>query len=136
MRLTPIPTPTISGPRNGGSISFAPALGRGPQGIPGPGSAAWVPGEAVATGAIRQAPDGSYIKATVNHTTRPSFDATEQGYWISVGADPTTFDGKALSASYVRFLDQNGDPLPAGSITTITVNTVTGEIDDITFTEA
>ena len=99
MRLTPIPTPTISGPRNGGSISFAPALGRGPQGIPGPGSAAWVPGEAVATGAIRQAPDGSYIKATVNHTTRPSFDATEQGYWISVGADPTTFDGKALSAS-------------------------------------
>ena len=100
MRLTRIPTPTISGQRNGGSISFAPILARGPQGLPGPGSAAWVAGEAVTTGAVRQAPDGSYIKATVNHTTRSSFDATEQGYWISVGADPTTFDGKALSASY------------------------------------
>ena len=105
MRLTPIPTPTISGPRNGGSISFAPALGRGPQGIPGPGSAAWVPGEAVATGAIRQAPDGSYIKATVNHTTRPSFDATEQGYWTSVGSDPTTFDGIKLAASIAAYID-------------------------------
>ena len=111
MRLTPNPTPTISGPRNGGGISFAPVLGRGPQGLPGPGSAAWVPGEAVATGAIRQAPDGSYIKATVNHTTRPSFDATEQGYWISVGADPTTFDGKALSASIDdRVADKRGAP--------------------------
>lgn len=100
MRLTPIPTPTISGPRNGGSISFAPALGRGPQGIPGPGSAAWVAGEAVTTGAVRQAPDGSYIKSTASRTTRPSFDATEQGFWTSVGSDPTTFDGIKLSASY------------------------------------
>ena len=102
MRLTPIPTPTISGPRNGGSISFAPVLGRGPQGLPGPGSAAWVAGEAVTTGAVRQAPDGSYIKATASRTTRPSFDATEQGFWTSVGSDPTTFDGKALSASIAQ----------------------------------
>lgn len=34
---------------------------------------------------------------------------------------------------YVRFVDQNGNPLPAGSITTIIINTTTGEIDDITF---
>lgn len=38
-------------------------------------------------------------------------------------------------ANYVRFVDQNGAPLPAGSITTIHVNTVTGDIDDITFEE-
>jgi hypothetical protein len=42
----------------------------------------------------------------------------------------------ALDAAYVRFLDQNGDPLPAGSVTTIFVNTVTGDIDDIIFEEA
>lgn len=40
-----------------------------------------------------------------------------------------------LNATYVRFVDQNGDPLPAGSITTIHVNTMTGDIDDITFEE-
>ena len=38
--------------------------------------------------------------------------------------------------AFVRFVDQNGDPLPPGSLTTIHVNTVTGEIDDITFEEA
>jgi hypothetical protein len=42
----------------------------------------------------------------------------------------------ALSATYVRFVDQNGNPLPAGSIATIHVNTTTGDIDDITFEEA
>lgn len=47
---------------------------------------------------------------------------------------PTT--GADLSASYVVFRDQNGAPLPPGSVTTITVNTVTGDIDDITFQEA
>ena len=41
-----------------------------------------------------------------------------------------------LGAAYVRFVDQNGDPLPPGSLTTIHVNTVTGDIDDITFEEA
>lgn len=42
----------------------------------------------------------------------------------------------ALSTTFVRFVDQNGALLPAGSVTTIHVNTVTGEIDDITFEEA
>ncbi|GAA4774755.1 hypothetical protein [Microbacterium gilvum] len=41
-----------------------------------------------------------------------------------------------LDTHFVRFVDQNGDPLPAGSVTTIHVNTVTGDIDDITFEEA
>ena len=41
-----------------------------------------------------------------------------------------------LGGAYVRFLDQNGDQLPAGSLTTIYVNTVTGDIDDIIYTEA
>ena len=48
------------------------------------------------------------------------------------GSDVAT----ALSALYVRFLDQNGDPLPPGSLTTIVINTVTGQIDDITFEES
>lgn len=48
----------------------------------------------------------------------------------------TSATAASLLASYVRFLDQNGDPLPAGSVTTIFVNTVTGDIDDITFEEA
>ncbi len=34
---------------------------------------------------------------------------------------------------YVRFVDQNGDPLSGPATTTIHVNTTTGEIDDITF---
>lgn len=38
--------------------------------------------------------------------------------------------------NFVRFVDQNGHPLPTGSVTTIHVNTTTGEIDDITFEEA
>lgn len=41
-----------------------------------------------------------------------------------------------LSATFVRFVDQNGDLLPAGSVTTIHVNTTTGSIQDITFEEA
>ncbi|WP_415395211.1 hypothetical protein ACMTN4_07525 [Rhodococcus globerulus] len=35
--------------------------------------------------------------------------------------------------TYVRFVDQNGDPLPDGAVTTIHVNTTNGGIDDITF---
>lgn len=45
-------------------------------------------------------------------------------------------DSDEVTAAYVRFLDQDGHPLPIGSLTTIFVNTVTGDIDDITFTEA
>lgn len=48
-------------------------------------------------------------------------------------ADPTSESATILANTFVRFIDQNGDPLPAGSITTIHVNTVTGDVDDITF---
>ncbi len=51
-------------------------------------------------------------------------------------ADGSTPEGSALTANFVRFVDQNGDQLPVGSVTTIHVNTVTGDIDDITFEEA
>lgn len=114
-------TPPNITPRNGGTVSMRAVLPPGPagltglQGLPGPGSAAWQASTAVTTGAIRQAPDGSYIKSTADRTTRSSFDATEEGFWTSVGADPTTFDGKALSASLaagaprVRFLDAYSD---------------------------
>lgn len=40
-----------------------------------------------------------------------------------------------LDGTYVRFVDQNGNPLPDGAVTTIHVNTATGDIDDITFEE-
>lgn len=40
----------------------------------------------------------------------------------------------ALSNSFVVFRDQAGNPLPAGSVTTIKINTTTGDIDDIVFT--
>lgn len=42
----------------------------------------------------------------------------------------------ALEGVFVRFLDTEGVQLPAGSVVTITVDTATGEIDDITFEEA
>ena len=120
-------TPPNIAPRNGGTVSMRAVLPPGPtgplgptgatgatdpqgatgatgpqgsQGLPGPGSAAWAPSTAVTTGAIRQAPDGSYIRSTASRTTRASFDATEEGFWTSLLADPTTVDGKALSASY------------------------------------
>ena len=97
-------TPPNIAPRNGGTVSMRAVLppgAQGVQGLPGPGSAAWAPSTAVTTGAIRQAPDGSFIKSTATRTTRGSFDATEEGFWTSLLADPTTVDGKALSASYV-----------------------------------
>lgn len=43
--------------------------------------------------------------------------------------DKTTAD-----TIYVRFTDQNGDPLPPGSVVEIRVNTTTGDIDDIIYT--
>lgn len=55
--------------------------------------------------------------------------------WVPVGSDTFLTQADA-EKNYVRFVDQSGDPLPAGSVTTIHVNTVTGEIDDITFEEA
>ena len=37
--------------------------------------------------------------------------------------------------TYVRFVDQNGNPLPEGSVVTISVHNVTNEILDIEVTE-
>lgn len=58
--------------------------------------------------------------------------------------DDTSDIGAALKGTivavgknaFVRFVDQNGNPLPPGSLTTIHVNTITGDVDDITFEEA
>lgn len=44
---------------------------------------------------------------------------------------PASATATALASTFVRFLDENGDPL-AGKLVTITVNSATGEIDDIT----
>lgn len=51
------------------------------------------------------------------------------------GADYATH-WLTLTDTLVRFLDTNGDPLPAGSLVTIKINTATSEIDDITYQEA
>ena len=152
MRLVQNNTPTLT-VRNGGSSSLRAVLGvgprgatgpagptgatgptggtgptgaTGPQGLPGPGSAAWAPSTAVTTGAIRQAPDGSFIKSTATRTTRGSFDATEEGFWTSTLADPTSVDGKALSASFAQRVEPasytyNGD----GTVATETVGGLT-----------
>lgn len=47
--------------------------------------------------------------------------------------DPDSETRAAMNGTYVRFVDQDGDPLPDGAVTTIHVNTATGDIDDITF---
>jgi hypothetical protein len=113
VRLTPTTTPVIGGPRNGGSVSFRSVLGAGPQGLPGPGAAAWTAAEVVTTGAVRQAPDGSRIKSTATRTTRATFDATEQTFWKSVLGTAGTMEADDLSASYV--------PQQGSSVTTLGV---------------
>lgn len=55
---------------------------------------------------------------------------------IQTSQIPVYLSESELTSAFVRFVDQNGDPLPVGSLTTIHVNTVTGDIDDITFEEA
>lgn len=50
--------------------------------------------------------------------------------------DPGTEVGAELANAFVRFVDQDGNPLPAGSLTTIVVNTITNDIDDIIFEES
>lgn len=56
----------------------------GPQGLSGTGSSAWVASTAVTLGAIRQAPDGSWIVAVKSRTTGASFNATERQFWEPV----------------------------------------------------
>lgn len=122
-------TPPNITPRNGGTVSMRAVLPpgpTGPTGATGPGSAAWAPTTAVGTGDIRQAPDGSYIRSNSSRTTRASFDATEEGFWTSLLADPTTVDGKALTASFVQRVEPasytyNGD----GTVATETVGGLT-----------
>jgi Major tropism determinant N-terminal domain len=58
---------------------------------------------------------------------------TTDGAFATVLANPESESSTELNAAFVRFVDQNGAPLPAGSLTTIHVNTTTGDIDDITF---
>lgn len=72
----------------------------GLQGLPGPGSAAWTAAQAVTTGSVRQAPDGSWIKSTANRTTGATFDVTEQTFWVPVLATAGTLEADALSASF------------------------------------
>lgn len=47
---------------------------------------------------------------------------------------PARLSEPALSGTFVRFRDTEGNPIP-DSLVTITVDTATGEIADITFEE-
>lgn len=77
---------------------------------------------------------GSPVVAADPNTV-PRRDA---GGRVSVGTPISATHAVPLGKAYdlfVRFVDQDGDPLPAGSTVTIRVNTTTGDIDDITFEE-
>lgn len=63
----------------------------------------WAAAEAVTTGLVRQAPDGSWIKSTAGRTTGATFDATEQTFWTTVLATAGTLEKVALDASFVGF---------------------------------
>ncbi|QOC56037.1 hypothetical protein SEA_CLOWN_39 [Gordonia phage Clown] len=57
-------------------------------------------------------------------------------YTKPAGGIPLTDLKKAdLDGTYVRFTNQNGDPLPPGTVVEIRVNTTTSEIDDIIVAE-
>lgn len=73
----------------------------GPEGAPGPGSAAWTASQAVSVGTVRQAPDGSWIKSTTARTTRASFDVTEATFWGAVITTAGTIEKAAADAAYM-----------------------------------
>lgn len=115
---------------NGGT-TVRPSLGQGAQGLPGPGSAAWAALTAVTSGAVRQAPDGSWIKSTANRTTRASFDATEETFWTAVLGTDGTVEATALSAAIdaevlinrTATMHLRKEVTPSGSNDTAAVNT-------------
>ncbi len=147
MELKSLPTPTITGPASGGSVSLRPVLGVGPtgatgatgatgptgatgatgatgptgttgdQGLPGPGAAAWTAAQAVTTGSVRQAPDGSWIKSTANRTTGATFDVTEQGFWAPTFTTPGTLEEAALTASTADSIEP-GETVPQVAVDT------------------
>jgi len=53
---------------------------------------------------------------------------------VAQAGNPATPLGAALSATFVRFLDTDGNPI-SGSLVTIVVDTVLNEISDITVEE-
>lgn len=94
--------PNITRGASGSVATLRPVTGsQGPQGLPGPGSAAWTAAQAVVIGSVRQAPDGSWIKSTANRTTGATFDVTEQGFWAPTSATSGTLEQVALSATFV-----------------------------------
>lgn len=53
----------------------------------------WAPAEAVTANVYRLSPDGTIIKRTADGTTRPNWDATEQGAWTGgMGSGSATVD--------------------------------------------
>lgn len=95
--------PHIERGATGTTARLSPVRGAtGPPGTPGPGSAAWAAAQSVTVGAVRQAPDGSWIKSTADRTTGATFDVTEQTFWTTVGATSGTLEQVALAATYAR----------------------------------
>lgn len=97
----------------GATIRSITAAGpRGPQGLPGPASAAWVAAEAVTTGTVRVAPDGSRIKSKAARTTGATFDATEETFWETVSESAGTLEQRRLSASIDAAVAPGGSANP------------------------
>jgi lysophospholipase L1-like esterase len=93
----------------GSTVELVPILGVGPEGPPGPGSAAWAAAQGVVVGTVRQAPDGSWISSTASRTTRATFDATEKTFWTTVGGTTGTLEQVAQSATIATAVRYGGN---------------------------
>lgn len=71
--------------------------------------------------------------ALVNDGTSLLADETMEAFDEHYSGKAEVADVTAALATKVRFVDQDGNTLPAGATVTIRVNTATASVDDITF---
>lgn len=100
---------------------------RGPEGRKGDRGEAGPKGDAVV------GPKGDRGLPGVNAVPAK---AAVDAYAAELLDDPASAFRAKQTATFVRFTDVNGDPLPPGSVTEIRINTATGDIDDIIYQEA
>lgn len=86
---------------------------RGPQGLPGVGSAAWEANHLYTEGSIIQAPDGSWLTALAEHTSGATFDG-DLGNWTTVEVSAGSIANDALRASFADKSAQ--DTIEAGRL--------------------
>lgn len=110
------------------------------------GTPAWTAAQAVTTGDVRQAPDGSWIKSTATRTTGASFDSTERTFWTAVLATSGTIESDALAAiisgslttlnTAVADLDTRADALETTSAALVTLTDALETVSDPDFIDA